>query len=169
MEKGGRHQALTGNQPPGQAGPDDRDLIIRGLRTEIADKDEQIRKLRAQVGVIEDGVRSLRGVLNPFHQFLLRVFGEMDAIGITEGVAHHPAAAIGVPGVDGRWESIKKQVPPRLAAAIDVLLVHGSMSTAQLAANLHIKHGNCKDNIVAKLAARGLLVRDGREFRLKDL
>jgi hypothetical protein len=149
-----------------RSGPDDRDLIIRGLRTEITEKDEEIRKLRKQVNVIEDGVRQLRGLLNPFHQFLMNVFGEMDAIGITEGATVRAETA---PSRDeSKWDAIKRRQSPRLAEAIDVLLAHGTMNMSQLAAALHIGKPNCSANVLPKLRAQGLITA-GREFRLKDL
>jgi hypothetical protein len=146
------------------SGPDDRDLIIRGLRSELAQKDEEIRRLRQQTGVIEDGVRKLRGLLNPFHVFLGNVFGEMDAIGITEGVGSVPSGN-GLPTENSKWEAVKRQNPGRIAEAIEILLHRASMNTSQLAAALHMNRSNCSANVVPKLRQLGLIV-GGRDFSL---
>lgn len=151
-----------------QAGPDDRDLIIRGLRTEITEKDEELRKLRKQVSAIEEGVRQLRGLLTPFHRFLGNVFGEMDAIGVTEGASIPAGRVEATTEVSAKWDTIKKRNAPRIAEAIDILLAHGTMNMSQLAAALHIGRSNCSGNVLPKLRAQGLIT-GGREFRLKDL
>lgn len=163
-------QPLLSGEAPTQerSGPDDRDLIIKGLRAQLADAEESARGDRVKLAQIEGGIRELRSILLPLHSVLKDVFGEMNAMGITEGVssASTTAAAAG-PG-NAKWEAIKKHHPGRLAEAIDILLAHGTMNNSQLATALHMNRNSCSTNIVPKLRQLGLIV-GAREFSLKNL
>jgi hypothetical protein len=154
---------LEGEVVPERA-PDDRDLIIRGLRTQLAEAEDSSRVARMKVAQIEGGLRQLRSFLAPLHSWMKDIFGELNAMGIAEGM---PAPGTPV-ALNSKWDVIKSHHPGRIAEAIDILLAHGRMNTAQLAVAMKTSHGNCKDNIVKRLAALGLIVREGREFRLKD-
>lgn len=68
-----------------------------------------------------------------------------------------------------KWQQIKQRLPPRLAQAIDVLLLQGSMSGTQLAAAMRMDRSNCSKNVVQILLRQGLIVRNGRELSLKQL
>lgn len=68
-----------------------------------------------------------------------------------------------------KWDMIKQRLQPRLASAIDVLLVQSPMSTAQLAAAMRMDRSNCGKNVVAVLLRQGLIVRNGHNLSLKQL
>ena len=155
---------------------DDTDLIVEGLRAKVSQlqdqlsrKDDEINALNRQLQVVEAGVRELRKVLTPYYRTLQKVFGEFDAMSVPdEGGTHHASPVMPV-ALSSRWDVIKQGLSGRLAEAIDILLARGRMTTSQLAAAMKTSGGNVKDNIVKKLVSQGLVVRDGREFYLKQL
>lgn len=69
----------------------------------------------------------------------------------------------------GKWESIKKRLPPKQAAAIDIFLAQGSLKRTQLAAAMRMDYSNCTKNVIAVLVRQGLLIESGGLLSLKDL
>jgi hypothetical protein len=139
---------------------DNRDETISALRRQLAQMDEALRLERIKTGQVEAGARELRHVLSPLYRGLQKIFGELDEAGI-DGNGAAPATS--------RWELIKQRNPGRIAQAIDVLLLHGTMNTSQLAAAMRMDRSNCGTNVVQKLKSMGLIVKNGNEFSLREL
>lgn len=68
-----------------------------------------------------------------------------------------------------KWDAIKKRLQPRLAEAIDVLLLQGSMRRTQLSAALKMDYSNCNKNVIAILLRQGLVKDSGGMLLLKEL
>lgn len=149
-----------------EAGPDDRDLIIQGLKGQLAEAQAAAAAERNKAARIEGGARGLRKLLDPFHDWLGAVYGEFDAMGVASAETDEVSA---LPRAQGsRWEQIKQMHSPQIGKAIDVLLAHGTMNMSQLAAALRISRGNCSGNLLPKLRSLGLIV-GAKEFTLKQL
>jgi len=69
----------------------------------------------------------------------------------------------------GKWDAIKKRLPPKQAAAIDIFLAQGSLKRTQLAAAMRMDYSNCTKNVIAVLVRQGLLIESGGLLSLKDL
>lgn len=69
----------------------------------------------------------------------------------------------------GKWDAIKKRLPPKQAAAIDIFLAQGSLRRTQLAAAMQMDYSNCTKNVIAVLVRQGLLIESGGLLSLKDL
>lgn len=138
--------------------PDDRDLIIKGLREQIRDLDDQARSERQKAVRIEAGVRELRDILKPLYGALQAVFGEVDAMGIADSPVS-VAQNVGTT-TDPRWQSFKQAYPGVAAQIIDALLVHKEMGITQVAAFLKI-HYNTAQGALDKLSKAGAVTKDG--------
>lgn len=143
---------------------------FRSLQQELFNRNRQLhememraRNAEEKVRALESGLIQLRQVLTPLHNALNMVFGEIEAAGVS-GAA--PAQADS--RVSAIWESWKSKLPSGQAKAIDALLLHGSMTTAQL--RIHI---GCATrtaiNIVAALKSKGLIVKNGAVASLKQM
>jgi hypothetical protein len=90
---------------------------------------------------------------------------------IASGKMDIPAAvqSVATSGGQDKWAAIKVRNPGKVAEAIDVLLIHGTMNTKQLSAALKMGYDNCRVNVVGKLSRQGLIVKRGRDLSLKQL
>lgn len=140
---------------------DTRDQEILALRNQLARLDEALRMERIKTGSVEAGARELRRILTPLFSALKQIYGEMDDMQIADS----PAAT----NNNSKWEAIKSRNPGRIAEAIDVLLIHGGMTSSQLAASLKMNRSNCSGNLIPKLHSLGLAVRNGSVISLKQL
>lgn len=130
---------------------------------QLNEAEEALRQERAKTAAIESGVKQLRSVLSPLYQALQHVFGEIDVMGVGEG-----AAASADPRKQAIWESWKAKLPSGEGKAIDALLLHGTMTTAQL--RIHVGCASrTAQNIVQALKSKGLIVKDGAQISLKEL
>lgn len=86
---------------------------------------------------------------------------------LTESLRHVASGKMDIPdvshaapssGSDARWEAIKSRLAPRLRDAVDVLLLQGPMSRAQVAAALKLGYKNCADNVIGVLMRQGIVV-----------
>jgi len=148
-----------------QPGPDERDLIIRGLRDHIRELEESLRTERKLTAVAEDGLRELRHVLKPLYSGLQKVFGEFDAMGISDsqnGAERLPAEHSKV------WKSWMDKLPGMPAKFIEVMLEHGEMSVAQIRVAAHCGQQTVYD-VASKLHKLGLLNKNGGKYSLKEL
>lgn len=138
-----------------QSKPED---TIRQLREELALE-------RAKRQVLEEGLGSLRSVLTPLYRGLAAVFGELDVLPGAQ-------ADVSLSGPNDRtsavWDSWKSKLGGYSAKAIDALLLHGSMTQAQL--RIHVGCATSSvPNIVMALNKAGLIEKDGKKVRLKQL
>lgn len=117
-----------------------------------------------KAGIVR-GVEEVRNTLSPLYRSLRLLFGEIEAVTGAES----PAITGNGTANLSRWEAIKQRNPGRIAQAIDVLLLHGAMSTNQLAAAMRMDRSNCSKNVVVKMKSMGLIIKTGHEFSLKEL
>jgi hypothetical protein len=132
---------------------------------------EHVSRLEARIarlesrlaGDLEQATRNMVVVvLNLLSKSLKHVAsGEFDLDDVSSSIASSAAPS--------KWDAIKKRLPPSLAEAVSVLALHGSMNNSQLAAALGMGRNNCSSNIVPKLKAMGLIVKNGNNFELKEL
>ncbi len=149
---------------------DHRDIELAELREENkklarALQDANVRGDRAE----EDTTRALsalRRQLKPLYSALQAVFGELDAAGV--GDAPQPEGASAAPRNQAVWEAWKKRLGGKPSQLIDALLLHGEMSSAQIAIAIQC-HPNSVPQIVYKLNKAGLLNKNGGRFSLKQL
>jgi len=125
-----------------------------------------------------DQIKMLRQQFQDFADMVQRQIGELrrDVDAVTKGVlvtagalSGKPSAGSGSGDQGSKWEQIKRRLQPRLADAIDVLILQGSMSGTQLAAAMRMDRSNCSKNVVSVLLRQGLIVRNGHELSLKQL
>jgi hypothetical protein len=137
-----------------------RELYARNRQ--LAEAEEALRQERAKNAAVESGVRDLRRVLSPLYQALGQVFGEMEGMGMVA------ATTSADPRKQAIWESWKAKLPSGEAKAIDALLLHGTMTTAQL--RIHVGCASrTAQNIVTALKSKGLIVKNGHQISLKEL
>lgn len=159
---------LTGHVKPLA---DHRDRIIESLEAEVRSLREQVLSAQAESEATRDqmerALSTLRRQLNPLYQALRAVFGEIDAV-------LPPEMAAGPSGVppDARkqavWDAWKQKLPGLPAKFIDSLLVHGSMSAAQLRVSMHCSNQGVYDT-ATKLNKLGLLQKNGGKYSLREL
>lgn len=144
---------------------DTRDQELVDLRRQLADLEDELVVARAEAkrarGQIERGVRLLREATTPLFNGLKMIHGQMDDLVPDNGVTS--------PSGSDKWDAIKKRMTPRLAGAIDILLVQGGMRRTQLASAMKMDYSNCSKNVITILLRQGLLVDNGGELSLKEL
>jgi hypothetical protein len=124
-------------------------------------KNESARALAA--------LANLRNQLNPLYRALRAIFGELETVDLPEvGTASAGVAAAYSAKSDPRWEAWKEKLGGRRAEMIAVLLEHGTMSAAQLAAALHASPDTAY-KVAAQLQNAGLISRNAGRFSLKEL
>ena len=134
---------------------DERNQVIHDLR-------EELRQERAKVAAMEQGILAVRELLTPFYRGLRLVFGEIDALGVADAQSAVPSR------VQAVWDDWKRKLPSGEAKAIDALLLHGRLKTDQI--RIHVGCASrTAQNIVAALKSKGLVVKDGAYFSLKEL
>lgn len=136
----------------------------RGDRLELELRAERRKNTSMQTGVVK-----LRTILSPLYQALGMVFGEVEMMGVS-GSAESSAQSESTsdPRTKAVWDSWKAKLPSGEGKAIDALLLHGTMTTAQL--RIHIGCASrTAQNIVVSLKSKGLIVRDGPQISLKEL
>jgi hypothetical protein len=128
--------------------------------TNLVDLQNRVTRLEAQLDLVKRDAVVI--VLNLLGKSLKHVAsGELDLDDVSTSVASSAAPS--------KWDAIKKRLPPSLAEAVSVLALHGSMNNSQLAAALGMARKSCSSNIVPKLKAMGLIVKNGNNFELKEL
>jgi len=132
---------------------------------EIALLREELRDERAKNAALAVGVGELRHTLEPLHHALQVIFGQIDAMDATE------SAAAPRPMDDAKrkvWESWKQKLGGNTAKAIDVLMLHGSITPAQLRIQLQCA-SRTVSNILGTLKKAGLINRANGKIILKEL
>ena len=144
---------------------DTRDQTIETLSAQLRQAQLDLQTERRKTATIEAGVRGLRQQLTPLYQALQSLFGDIDAMGVAE-------SSSSTSGPDPRkqaiWESWKAKLPSGEGRAIDALLLHGTMTTAQL--RIHVGCASrTAQNIVTALKSKGLIVKNGPHISLKEM
>jgi hypothetical protein len=92
------------------------------------------------------------------------VFGQIESMGVSAS----PSETAASPAKSAVWESWKQQLGGKAGDAIDVLMLHGELSAAQL--RLHLKCGNeYVYKVITKLANANLINRRDGKVSLKEL
>jgi hypothetical protein len=146
---------------------DDRDTVIERLQEENRVLRESLDTERQKNRQIAFAADHLRQQLRPLHLALRAVFGELDAIPISDSRAGPPGAAL-----DSRvvsvWESWQKKLPGLPAKFIGALLEHGQMNPAQLRVAMQCRKNGVYET-ATKLNKLGLLDKNGSMYSLKEL
>ena len=147
-----------------------RDLEIenRTLREQLEEKDDELRKERRKRETIERGVSRLREALSPTYNGLQMIFGEIDAMGVTDSGRSSNAAASPDSRISAVWESWKGRLGEGCAKVIDALLLHREMNTQQLAIATGY-HRSTVPSYIYRLTKAGLLNKNAGRFSLKEL
>jgi len=139
-----------------------RELYARNRQ--LAEAQEALRQEQNKNAGVAQGVKELRLVLLPLYRALGQIFGEIESIGAS---AQEPSATSD-PRTKAIWDSWKQKLPAGEGRAIDALLLHGSMTTAQL--RIHVGCASrTAQNIVVALKSKGLITKEGGQIRLKEL
>lgn len=148
------------------SGDDSRVDVIKYLNEQLNEKARELEATRAELAdVRRENAKALAGirrVLDPLYKALCVLYGEMEPIG---GISVADAPQ------DNRekWDYIKRNLPPRLQQAIDLLLLQGSMKRTQIAAALKMDYSNCTKNVIGLLVRQGWVVDHGGSLSLKEL
>lgn len=151
-----------------QSGPDERELVIRGLRDHIRELEENLRVERKKAGVVEDGVREIRDILKPLYGGLQRLFGEVDAMGPSDTPVSTGRAPVQQGShITKAWDMWKARLGAPCAKIIEAL-GHGAMTQTQLsiATGINIKN---MSTYIYKINKAGLISKNGNEYSLKEL
>lgn len=142
---------------------------IEFLEGELERMRQELRSARNETSSIKHGVAAVRRTLEPLHNALRVVFGEMDAAGIEssaeEAKGQHPTANSRVAAA---WESWKQKLGGLQARFIEALLLHGEMTGTQLRIVVGCATGSVSPTI-SHLNKAGLIFKNGNKYRLKEL
>ena len=145
---------------------DRRDELIASLTDENDRLSTENRRLQGELSTAKAqaarSLASIRHQLEPWHKALKLLFGEIDAVAGETIVA-------GDNSQQAKWEPVKRQMPPRLAQAIDLLMLQGRMKRTQIASALKMDYSNCTKNVSGVLIRQGWVVENGGELSLKQL
>lgn len=145
---------------------DDRDLIISGLREKVRGLEEQLTDERSRNVAVDQGMKKLRTVLQPLHNALGMIFGEMGSMGVESGEDATPSP------LDSRktavWTSWKQKFPGIPAKFIDALLLYGALTQSQLRIHAQCAKGSVP-GVVSQLYKAGLISKNGGKISLKEV
>lgn len=145
---------------------DNRDDIISALTEENDRLVQENRRLLAELSAAKaQASRSLSAIrhqLEPWHKAMKVLFGEIEAVGGETVTADDNSQR-------AKWEPVKRQMPPRLAQAIDLLMLQGRMKRTQISSALKMDYSNCTKNVIGVLIRQGWVVEHGGELSLKQL
>ena len=131
---------------------------------QLAEAEEALRQERLKSASLEKGVAILREILNPLHQGLNLVFGQIDEMGVASGSS--------TTGMDPRkaavWEDWKRKLPGIPARSIDALMLHGELTQTQLRLHAKCAVGSVA-GVVSQLWKAGLINKNGGRISLKEL
>jgi len=140
--------------------------LQRALQEKVArcaELEMELREERTQNAANRASIEALRNTLLPLYGALQRVFGHIEAVGLT-GNGAAPAS-----GEESKvWESWKQKLGGKTAEAISVLLMHGPMTQAQLRIQLGCATRTVT-NVVGKLNKAALINKANGKIALKEL
>jgi hypothetical protein len=146
---------------------DNRDDIILELQTENQRLIGENRRLGTELATARaQNSRAIAGIRNqmlPWYKAMKALFGEMDAISGEETATANDGSQ------QAKWEAVKRQMAPRLAQAIDLLMLQGRMRRTQIASALKMDYSNCSKNVIGILVRQGWVVENGGDLSLKQL
>ena len=135
------------------------------LQRQLAESESAVQAERQQRLGLEKGAVELRSVLAPLYRALRHIHGELDAMGVGEGVNGSAAPGAAKSPV---WEQWKQKLgrDGMAAKAIDILLLHGELNRTQLRIQLACATRTVAD-VVYKLNQAGLINKNGNKIALK--
>lgn len=134
---------------------------VERLTAALADSKMELSRVKREQG---QSIAMLRQQLSPLYKALQDVFGEMDTIGGSETVA------VNVTGNgNSKWEFWKKRYGGRIAEAIDLLTIQGSMNSKQLSHALRCDPRTLAKSVIYPMNQSGLINKNGGNFSLKEL
>jgi len=143
--------------------PVDSDLLrrrIQRLESELRDAQKEARDARAEVRQVRESLDAIERYLEPFYRGLRGLFEKFEAASVG---AESPSTGQS----NAKWESWKQRLPGKAAEFIDLLLLHGEMSAANLKAAAHCSSDTVYQTIY-KLNSAGILTKNGGRFSLKQ-
>lgn len=150
--------------PTGSTGVD-VDLLMRKVKRLEGERDDAIQALadeKKKTASMVRAIANLREILNPVHQGLRAIFGEIEAVGVNEVT---PAAAAGGSAPSSYWDEMKKRWPGKATDIISVLLLQKSLNATQLA---HATRSgiNTVYKAVEKMVNAGVVQKSGKIYSL---
>jgi predicted transcriptional regulator len=149
--------------------PDEETTVEDDLRAEIRELQDQLRDAQRETATAKrDAGRAmseLRRQLGPLYKALQMVFGELDAAGVDEAPAASGSVNARMAAV---WQNWKNKIGGQPAQLIDAFLLHGEMTSGQIAIAIGISPKNVAQ-VVHKLNKAGLIQKNGNNFSLKKL
>ena len=164
-------------QLTGRVQPDEWERLRRQnaeLEAELANLKLDLERVKGERERALKAILALRHNLHGQFMALKAIFGEIEAVGLTETEASPSSSTrrggIGKGGEGGgKWDLMKQKYPGKVAEFIDLLLLHGEMGPTQL------KHAaRCSlqtvYNTIDKMKSLGLLSDLGRgRYGLREL
>lgn len=134
------------------------DLRLNEHGRRITELEDRIANLEAKIANNKrDAVVALLQMLSDSMRHIAS--GKMDIPDVTV------AQAVG----SSKWDALKrKYAGTNVEQAIDALLIHGKLTTVQLAANLKVGRSNAYNNIVPRLIRLGIITRQGADLVLRE-
>lgn len=149
---------------PAQAEIDRLRREVEFLRGEVERSKQEVLDERQEWSGVAEGVQELTQTLGPLFNAMKKIFREIQATGL-ETASTAPSST---PRKAAIWDSWKAKLPSGEGKAIDALLLHGKLKTDQI--RIHIGCATrTATNIVSSLKSKGLVVKDGAHYSLKEL
>jgi hypothetical protein len=148
----------NGNEDEGVPVLTERDELIQ----QIEDLQHQLAEARKKALDRQVVLVEVQNKLLPFYNLLRAIFGDLKAADLqtaTEPLRSHDHAR-------EKWVSWKQKMPGKPAEFIDLLLLHGEMTAAQLKAAAHCSSDTVYQ-VIYKLNAAQLINKNGGRFSLK--
>jgi len=153
-----------------EGGVDRRDQTIATLRQQLVDLTDQLTEAQTELERLRSfsingrrAVDNLRRQLSPLYKALRDVMEEMEDVSPSDAESKAP-----VPDRKRAvWDSWKSRFPSS-AKIIDALMLHGEMTTQQLAIAVGLHRTTIPAHIY-KLKQAGLINKNGDKFSLKEI
>ncbi len=134
------------------------------LRDENRRLDEALRLERNRNAAIEAGARELRLILRPLYLSLQKLYGELEMMGVADGLDRTPAAG----GHDSEfWERTKRRLGGTMAQIVEVLVGHPGMTTSAVSAASHCRLTTAS-TLLSRLKAQNLVQKKGNLWVLNS-
>jgi hypothetical protein len=141
----------------------------RRLKDKIEQLELDLKREQQKSRIALRAMETLRGPLEPIYRGLRMIFNEFDDAGVTGADSATSAASQtgGTPQSSAKWESWKARMPGKPAEFIELLLIHGEMTGAQLTAASHSSKQTTYQTI-SRMNKAGILSKNGGRFSLKE-
>jgi hypothetical protein len=136
----------------------------RRLRIQVRQLDEALRLERLKEEAVSAGVKELRKILNPLYKALGAVFGEIDAMGISE--SSKPSSS-GSPMAEA-WQRWIQKLGGHRGSFIQALLDHGPSTASQLSVAMGVSRMTTIYDTANALSKLGLITKNGNQYVLKQ-